>query len=112
MCADIRINICFLFTLDSSKGFLLRHNDDDLLTVNDREKAVVGVEGGELEVNNLEYTKRRKHNYAIRKHETTNGINYCKFLTTIVNISQSNLSFSNNGYCSDNVVCYCKLNNN
>ena len=52
MCADIRLNI---------------------LTVNDREKAVVGVGGGrgEPEANNLVYTKRRKHIYAIRKHETT-----------------------------------------
>ena len=80
VCADICLNICFSFTRDSSKGFLLRHNFpsyviycvkvDDLLTVNDREKAVVGV-GGEPEANNLVYTKRRKHIYAIRKHETT-----------------------------------------
>ena len=28
-------------------------------------------ERGEPEVNNLMYTKRRKHIYAIRKHETT-----------------------------------------
>ena len=43
---------------------------DDLLTVNDREKAAGGV-GGEPEVNNLMYTKRQKDIYAIRKHETT-----------------------------------------
>ena len=36
------------------------------------EKAVVGVGGwGEPEANNLVDTKRRKHIYAIRKHETT-----------------------------------------
>ena len=56
VCADMRLNICFSFTRDSSKGFLLRHNFpsyviycvkvNDILTVNDREKAVVGVGGG------------------------------------------------------------------
>ena len=75
MCADIRLNIWFSFTRDSYKGFLLRHiycvKVDDLLTLNDREKAVGGVGGGEPEVNNLVYTKRRKDMYANRKHETT-----------------------------------------
>ena len=53
--ADGRLNICFLFTQDSYKGFLLRHDsfsyvlfliycvkEDDFLTANDREKAVGG----------------------------------------------------------------------
>ena len=31
-------------------------------------------ERGEPEVNNLVYTKRQKHIYAIRKHETTQDI--------------------------------------
>ena len=62
----------------------------DLLTANDRDKAVVGVVGGGNprlttsciqkgeqsrvyeKANNLVYTKRRKDIYAIRKHETTN----------------------------------------
>ena len=43
---------------------------DDLLTVNDREKAV-GGRWGEPDVNNLVYTKRRKDIYANKKHETT-----------------------------------------
>ena len=52
VCADICVNISFSFTWDSSKGFLLRHDFpsyviycvkvDDILTVNNREKAVVG----------------------------------------------------------------------
>ena len=55
MCADFCLNISFSFTRDSSKGFLLRHNFpsyviycvkvDDLLTVNDGEKVVVGWGG-------------------------------------------------------------------
>ena len=44
MCADFCLNISFSYTRESSKGFLLRH---------------------------LVYTKRRKHIYTIRKHETT-----------------------------------------
>ena len=44
---------------------------DDLLTVNNRESSGVVGERGEPEVNNLMYTKKQKHIYAIRKHETT-----------------------------------------
>ena len=64
---------------------------DDLLTVNAREKAVVGWDGGgrgEPEANNLVCTKRRKHIYAIRKHETT--LSYLfklfKFVYTMHNV--------------------------
>ena len=98
VCADVRLNICFSFTQDRYKGFLLRHNFPtyviycvkvyDLLTVNDREKAAVGVGGGEPKVNNLVYTKRQKDIYATRKHETTstttiNPTNLTIFLSSV-----------------------------
>ena len=86
MCVDFCLIISFSFTRDSSKGFLLRHikahrevcptstycvKVDDLLTGNNRESRVVGKGRGAPEVNNLVYTKRQKHIYAISTHETT-----------------------------------------
>ena len=119
VCANIRLNICFSFTWDSSKGFLLRQFTGRKWKVFElwmkEQNTVIKIEcerrrkkcswdkraqrslaisyllresgrffnsewqressgrggGGEPEVNNLVYTKRRKDMYANRKHETT-----------------------------------------
>ena len=36
VCADVRLNICFLFTRDSYKGFLLRHNFSSYIIVSQK----------------------------------------------------------------------------